>query len=82
MKNYNEEYMEELELIYTPLTKKLLVIYVTRKYEESADTSDEMLKRELIWLYQNNQLSELLVCEYIYSEERLKFLSRDSALHA
>ena len=72
MKNNNQEFMDEVELVYTPLTKELLTQYVLRKYEESADTSNYSLKRELMWLYDNNQLSELFVCEHIYSEERLK----------
>ncbi|WP_028871287.1 hypothetical protein [Psychroserpens burtonensis] len=71
MKNYNEETMDEIELIYTPLTRQLLINYVTTKHEESADTSEDSLIQELMWLYKNNQLSELIVCEHIYSNERL-----------
>ena len=69
MIDYNEEYIEKIDLLYTPLTRQLLTEYVVRKYEESADVSDEVLKMELLWLHKNNLLSELIVCEIIYSEK-------------
>jgi len=72
MKNNNKEHMESIRVMFTPLTKQLLTEYVIRKYEEAADTSDYSLEIELMWLYHNNQLSELFVCEHTHSEERLK----------
>jgi hypothetical protein len=80
MKNYNQKSMEEIKMMFTPLTKELLKQFVLRKYEESADTSDYSLEIELMWLYHNNQLSELFICEHIYSEERLKHALPYSAL--
>ena len=72
MKDNNQEFMDEVELLYTPLTKQLLINYVITEYEEAADISDESLKRELDWLYKNNLLSNLIICEFINSEEYLK----------
>ena len=81
MKDCNEEYMDKIDLLFTPLTKKLLIQYVSRKYEESADISDKMLKMELLWLFKNNLLSELIVCEFIYSELLLKSTSKYPTLY-
>lgn len=72
MKDKNQEFMDEVELMYTPLTKQLLINYVTTEYQEEADISDESLKRELYWLYKNNQLSNLIICELVHSEGFLK----------
>ena len=81
MKDKNQEFMDEVELMYTPLTKQLLINYVVTEYEEEADTSDESLMRELNWLYKNNLLSNLIICELVHSEGFLKQGSRDTALH-
>ena len=64
--------LENIELLFTPLTKQLLIIYVKVQYEEYADISDESLKRELLLLYENNQLDQLFLGEYLCSEIRLK----------
>lgn len=64
--------LENIELLFTPLTKQLLIIYVKVQYEENADISNESLKRELLWLYENNQLDQLFLGEYLCSETRLK----------
>ena len=64
--------IENIELLFTPLTKQLLIIYVKVQYEEYADISDESLKRELLLLYENNQLDQLFLGEYLCSEIRLK----------
>ncbi|MCF6168007.1 hypothetical protein [Lutibacter sp.] len=79
MKDNNQEFMDEVELMYTPLTKQLLINYVITEYQEEADTSDESLKRELNWLYKNNQLSNLIISELIHSEGFLKQASGYSA---
>jgi hypothetical protein len=55
-----------------PKTKELLAEYVLEQYEEDADISDESLKREFIWLYENNELSRLFISEYIHSQDRLR----------
>ena len=65
--NYN---IENIELIYTPLTKKLLISYVSIQYQENADYSDESLKNELIWLHENNELDQLILEEYLSCEAR------------
>ena len=64
--------IENIELLFTPLTKQLLIIYVKVQYEEYADISDESLKRELLLLFENNQLDQLFLGEYLCSEIRLK----------
>jgi hypothetical protein len=69
--NYDEQYLDELELLYTPHTKALLIEYVSCQYEEYADYSDESLKRELNLLYQEGQLIRLFTGEYILSAARL-----------
>ncbi|WNW00942.1 hypothetical protein RRF68_08020 [Tenacibaculum sp. HL-MS23] len=56
--------------MYSPLTKQLLKTYVSIQYQENADFSDESLKQELIWLYENNELDELILAEYLTSEPR------------
>jgi hypothetical protein len=60
--------IENIELLYTPITKQLLISYVKVQYEENADISDESLKRELLLLYTNNQLDQLFIAEYLTSE--------------
>ncbi|MDB0601777.1 hypothetical protein PL373_11575 [Tenacibaculum maritimum] len=64
--------IENIELMYTPNTKKLLIAYVSIQYQEGADYSDESLKNELIWLYENNQLDQLILAEYLTCEVRQK----------
>jgi len=64
--------IENIELPLTPLTKQLLIKFVTLKYEEYADISDDSLRAELIWLHNNNQLDQLFLCEYLTSDLRLK----------
>lgn len=62
--------MENIELMYTPNTKKLLIAYVSIQYQEDADYSDESLKRELISLHENNELDQLILAEYLTCEAR------------
>ena len=64
------EFMD-VDLDYMPNTKDLLIEYVYCQYEESADISNESLKRELMLLFRNNQLDELFSGEYLRSTERL-----------
>ncbi|MCL5246851.1 hypothetical protein M4I21_13590 [Cellulophaga sp. 20_2_10] len=52
----------------TPYTKELLIKYVSLQYEEDADCSDESLKTELLWLYENNELDRLILAEYLNSD--------------
>lgn len=60
--------LESIDMLYTPLTKQLLINYIKIQYEENADISNESLKAELLWLYENNQLDQLLLGEYLVSE--------------
>lgn len=62
--------IENIELLFTPYTKKLLLAYVSIQYQENADYSDESLKNELIWLHENNELDQLILAEYLTSEAR------------
>ncbi|CAA0260937.1 hypothetical protein [Tenacibaculum maritimum] len=62
--------IENIELLYTPYTKKLLINYVSIQFQEEADYSDESLKSELIWLYENNQLDQLILAEFLSCEAR------------
>lgn len=74
MKNteWTKNEIEEINLMYTPHTKALLINYVGSTYEENADFSDESLKAELLYLYQHNELHMLITAEWITSESRLK----------
>lgn len=63
--------IKNIELLYTPLTKQLLINYVKNQYEENVDISDDSLRAELLWLHNNNQLDELLIGEYLTNEARL-----------
>ena len=72
MKNKNQESMEQIRIMFTPLTKQLLTQYVLIKYEEAADISDYSLEIELMWLFHNNQLSELFISEDVHSERYLE----------
>ncbi|WBX70879.1 hypothetical protein [Tenacibaculum retecalamus] len=63
--------IENIELLYTPLTKKLLINYVKAQYEENADISEESLRTELIWLHENNELDQLFLGEYLLSKAKL-----------
>lgn len=47
------------DLLYAPTLRKLLVNYVLRMYEGDADTSDDALLKEYIYLRDNNRLQEL-----------------------
>lgn len=62
--------IENIELLYTPYTKKLLINYVSIQYQEEADYSDESLKNELTSLHENNELDQLILAEYISREAR------------
>lgn len=62
--------IENIELMYTPNTKQLLITYCKIQYEENANLSDEALKAELIWVYENNELDQLILAEYLISEPR------------
>lgn len=64
--------IENIKLHNTPITKKLLINFVKIQYEENTDLSEESLKRELLWLYDNNQLDQLFIGECLLSESRLK----------
>lgn len=64
--------IENIELMYTPHTKQLLITYCKIQYQEYADLSDESLKTELLWLYTNNELDQLILAEYLTSEPREK----------
>ena len=52
--------MEQVtDLNHNPKLKKLLIMYISRKYEEEAQFDDWHLFQEYIWLRNNNQLDEL-----------------------
>lgn len=52
--------MEQVtDLNHSPKLKKLLIMYISRKYEEEAQFDDWHLFQEYIWLRNNNQLDEL-----------------------
>lgn len=63
--------IENIELLCAPLTKQLLINYVKTQYEENADLSNESLRIELLWLYNNNSLDQLFLGEYLTSEINL-----------
>ena len=62
--------IENIELLYAPHIKELLKIYCIIQYQENADLSDKSLKRELLWLYNNNELDQLILAEYLTSQSR------------
>ena len=52
--------MEEVtNLDHSPMLKELLIMYISRKYEEDAIFDEWHLFQEYIWLKNNNQLDEL-----------------------
>lgn len=52
--------MEEVtDLDHSPMLKRLLKMFISRKYEENAIFDDWHLFQEYIWLKNNNQLDEL-----------------------
>ncbi len=52
--------MEEVtNLDHSPKLKELLIMYVSRKYEEDAQYDDWHLFQEYSWLKNNNKLDEL-----------------------
>lgn len=67
--------IENIELMYTPNTKELLIRYVKIQYQEYADLSDESLKAELLLLYNNNDLDQLILAEYLISEPRQRAIA-------
>lgn len=64
--------IEEINLMYTPHTKALLINRARLNHEEYADYSEESLKAELLYLYRTDSLDELITAEWITSEDRLK----------
>ena len=74
MNDYTNEFVEEqmggVNLDRLPHTKALLILYITWKYEDAADISNESLLREWWYLYGNNLLHELFTNESIYSPEQ------------
>ena len=63
--------IDKIELLYTPLIEQLLINLVKIQYEENADISEESLKAELVWLYNSNQLDQLIVGEYLLNKQKL-----------
>jgi hypothetical protein len=52
--------MEQVtDLNHSPMLKELLIMYISRKYEEDAIFDDWHLFQEYIWLRDNNLLNEL-----------------------
>lgn len=52
--------MEEVtNLDHSPMLRELLIMYISRKYEEDAIFDEWHLFQEYVWLKNNNQLDEL-----------------------
>jgi hypothetical protein len=52
--------MEEVtNLEHSPRLKELLIMYISRKYEEDGQYDDWQLYQEYVWLKNNNKLDEL-----------------------
>jgi hypothetical protein len=52
--------MEQVtDLEHSPKLKELLIMYISRRYEEDAIFDDWHLYQEYVWLKDNNQLDEL-----------------------
>jgi uncharacterized protein YqgQ len=71
--------IENIKLMYTPHTKQLLTTYCQIQYWEKASFSDELLMQELIWLYENNELDQLILAEYLTSEARQIAIANEKA---
>jgi hypothetical protein len=71
MNEFTNEQLELFKLIDAPHTKELLINYVGTMYEEHADFSDESLRRELIWLHDNNQLINLFIGEAFLTRQKI-----------
>ncbi len=59
MKDFINEQMKEFNLDRNPLTKALLINYVSMEYQENADYSNDSLMMEW-WHLNNNNLLGLL----------------------
>lgn len=59
MKDFINEQMTNFNLDQNPLTKQLLINYVSMEYEQDADYSNESLMREWWYLYHNDLLALL-----------------------
>lgn len=57
------ENLDEINLDLTPMTKQLLINYISIMYEENADYSIESLRAELLLLERENNLEQLFIVE-------------------
>ena len=57
------ENLEEINLDLTPLTRQLLINYISINYEEHADFSEESLRAEILLLKRTNNLEQLFLAE-------------------
>ena len=57
------ENLEEINLDLTPMTRQLLINYVSINYEENADYCEESLRAELLLLKREDRLEQLFLAE-------------------
>jgi hypothetical protein len=71
MRKFTLEQLTEANLDYMPHIKHLLKIHIGYTYEDSADYSNESLKRELLYLVENDRIEELTTVEWVYRTENM-----------
>lgn len=57
------ENLEEINLDLTPMTRELLINYISINYEENADYCEESLIAELLLLKREDRLEQLFLAE-------------------
>lgn len=57
------ENLDEINLDLTPLTRQLLINYISINYEENADYDEESLIAELLLLKRVDRLEQLFLAE-------------------
>ena len=63
MEEWINRQLQNLNLAFTPTLKILLENYVSMQYQEDAVYTDESLKRELLYLHENNLILLLFIQE-------------------
>lgn len=69
MNDWINEQLQNFDFNRAPRTKKLMRDYLSCNYEDSADYSDESMKRELILLNDNNQVVLMCIQEMLDNPE-------------
>lgn len=66
---WNDENIRKINITFTPLTRELVLRYVTNEFQGDAETSDDALMEVFIGLHEDNELARLFIGEWFETKE-------------